>query len=505
MPTWLILYDKQRNYSVVRLTYNPQKSCLVIYFLVKLNHKRVLTSDLIQSKLQSMMIEEILKQQEGKNLEFKENAKSLDKILNTAVAFSNTAGGRIVIGIEDKTLKIIGVDDVYKLEESISTAISDAIIPQIVPNIEVLNWHGINILLIEIFPGSQRPYYIKSKGDQQSTYVRIGSTNRLADSFIIESLRRTRLPTTFDEEVIAHSSFSDLDFTLACDVFSHINKLNQKNLLTLGITSQDGGKEKVTYGGMILFGKDKERFLPDAWIQAGRFKGTNKVHILDSQKIAVPFIKSVDESMSFMRKHLNIALVIKDIQHIEEWSIPQVAIRETVMNAILHCDYSLGGSPIRIAIFDDRLEIENPGILPFGMTFEHFHMGVSKVRNRVIARVFQEIKFIERWGSGINRIKESCHNAGLRAPLFEEIGYHFRVTLFKEKIYDNPVTGVEKNIMDVLSRTNGLSTKDIADEIELSARQVRKYLIKLIEKGKIIEIKRSLNDPEKKYFIKTME
>ena len=184
-----------------------------------------MTSDLIQSKVQSMMIEEILKQQEGKNLEFKENAKPLEKILNTAVAFSNTAGGRIVISIEDKTLKIIGVENAHKLEESISTAITDAIAPQVVPNIEILNWHGINILLIEIFPGSQRPYYIKSKDDQQLTYVRIGSTNRLAASFMIESLRRTQLPTTFDEEVIPHSSFSDLDFTLACDVFSHIKKI----------------------------------------------------------------------------------------------------------------------------------------------------------------------------------------------------------------------------------------------------------------------------------------
>ena len=462
-----------------------------------------MTSDLIQSKVQSMMIEEILKQQEGKNLEFKENAKPLEKILNTAVAFSNTAGGRIVISIEDKTLKIIGVENAHKLEESISTAISDAIAPQVVPNIEILNWNGINILLIEIFPGSQRPYYIKSKGDQQSTYIRIGSTNRLADAFMIESLRRTRLPTTFDEEVISHSSFSDLDFTLACDVFSPIKKINKKNLLTLGITSQDKGKEKATYGGMILFGKDKERFLPDAWIQAGRFKGTNKVHILDSQKIAVPFVKSIDEVMGFIRKHLNVALIIEDIQHVEEWSIPQVAIRETVINAILHCDYSLGGSPIRVAIFDDRLEIENPGILPFGMTFEHFHMGVSKVRNRVIARIFQEIKTIERWGSGIGRIKEFCHNAGLLSPLFEEIGHHFRVTLFREKIYDMPVIGVEKNIMAALSHKNGLSTREIADEVELSARQVRKYLITLIEKGKVIEIKRNLNDPEKKYFLKT--
>jgi ATP-dependent DNA helicase RecG len=130
-------------------------------------------------------------------------------------------------------------------------------------------------------------------------------------------------------------------------------------------------------------------------------------------------------------------------------------------------------------------------------------MGVSKVRNRVIARIFQETKFIERWGSGIGRIKESCHNSGLRPPLFEEISHHFRVTLFREKIYDMPVTGVEKNIIATLSHKDGLSTQEIAGAVDLSTRQVRKYLITLIEKGKIIEIKRNLNDPEKKYFLKT--
>jgi ATP-dependent DNA helicase RecG len=86
------------------------------------------------------------------------------------------------------------------------------------------------------------------------------------------------------------------------------------------------------------------------------------------------------------------------------------------MNAIVHADYAQQGAPIRIALFDDRIEIENPGLLPFGLTIEDIMQGVSKLRNRVIGRVFHELHLIERWGSGIQRMTSACQEAGLRAP-----------------------------------------------------------------------------------------
>lgn len=364
-----------------------------------------LTSEILHSKFQTMILEDLIKADEGKCLEFKENIDSHKKILATIIAFANTAGGKLLIGVQDKTRYITGVEQPHLLEEAVSNMISDAISPQIVPNIEILNWQNRYVLMVEVFPGNDRPYFLKSKGEEKSSYVRVGSTNRIADKFMVESLRRTRNIKVFDEEIMYEASSEVIDFRLASELFEPVRSITEKSLITLGILAQERDKTYPTIGGLILFGVEKERYLPDAWIQAGAFKGVDKTYIFDSQKINTPFVKAVEEVMSFIRKHLNISLIMSgNIQHREAWSIPQTAIREAVVNAVVHADYSLSGSPIRVAIFDDRLEIDNPGLLPFGITLEQIKQGISKIRNRVIARVFQELGIIEQWGSGIQRI-----------------------------------------------------------------------------------------------------
>ena len=120
----------------------------------------------------------------------------------------------------------------------------------------------------------------------------------------------------------------------------------------------------------------------------------------------------------------------------------------------------------------------------------------------MISRVFHELKLIERWGSGVHRIIDACESAGLQKPTFEEIGTSFRVTLFKKKIHEEKLSSTEQKIRDLLADSSGLSTKKIADSIGMSSRQVREFLIGLLNKGVILEIKRNDNDPEKKYFLR---
>ena len=130
-----------------------------------------------------------------------------------------------------------------------------------------------------------------------------------------------------------------------------------------------------------------------------------------------------------LAKHLTREAVIGPVKRTDLWTLPVVAVREAVMNAIVHADYAQQGAPIRVALFDDRLEIENPGLLPFGLTIEDIQKGISKLCNRVVGRVFQELGLMEHWGSGIQRMTAACQDQGLDAPNFEEIGTHFRVTL----------------------------------------------------------------------------
>src|SRR5712691_10183578 len=152
-----------------------------------------------------------------------------------------------------------------------------------------------------------------------------------------------------------------------------------------------------------------------------------------------------------------------------------VAVREAIMNAIVHADYAQHGAPIRVALFDDRLEVENPGLLPFGLTIEDIQKGISKLRNRVIGRVFQKLGLIEHWGSGIQRMTAACHERGLDAPRFEEIGTHFRVTLSAIRRRAPAKDERDQAILDALAMgaERGLSTADVARLLGLSPRAAR--------------------------------
>jgi predicted HTH transcriptional regulator len=153
-----------------------------------------------------------------------------------------------------------------------------------------------------------------------------------------------------------------------------VRTITLRDLETLRLVTDHQGRKVPTVGGMLLFGRERERHFPDAWIQAGRFRGADKSGIVDRAEIH---------------------------------SFPVSAI-EAVINAVAHTDYAQRGAPIRVSIFEDRLEVENPGLLPFGLTIEDLHHGISKLRNRVIGRVFHTLDLIEQWGSGVQRMTAAC-------------------------------------------------------------------------------------------------
>lgn len=176
-------------------------------------------------------------------------------------------------------------------------------------------------------------------------------------------------------------------------------------------------------------------------------------------------------------------------------------MREAIINAVTHADYSQLGAPIRLSIFQDRLEIENPGLLPFGLTIEEIAGGVSKLRNRVIGRIFNELKLVERWGSGIQRIISACEENGLEKPKFEEIGTHFRVTIYTQPRREPLLDSQDQHILSLLTR-NSLSTHKISKNIKLSSRATRTRLASLLGRGLIIQMGSGPHDPTKHFFIK---
>ncbi len=442
----------------------------------------------------------LLTRLEGKTLEFKRDLSSADGVLKTIVAFANTAGGTLLLGVEDRTARVRGVRDALGLEEQLANLISDSVAPRLAPDIEILPWRRTQVIGVEVHPSPTRPHYLKREGVDSGTYVRVGSTNRRADAELVQELRRTARGESFDEQPMPDLDSEAIDFRAASESFAPVRKLAKRDLESLRLIDRHQGRLVPTVGGVLLFGRERERHFPDAWIQAGRFDGTNKARITDQAEIRSFPVRAIEEAIAFVAKHSLHGVEIGAVRRTERWNLPPVAVREAVINAVAHADYAQRGAPTRVSIFDNRLEIENPGLLPFGLTVEDLEHGVSKLRNRVIGRVFHALGLIEQWGSGVQRMLAACREAGLAPLRFEEIATRFRVTIYAERVSRPVLDDTDQAIVDALSDGKGKLTSELATVIGLTPRATRTRLARLVGSGLLRELGTGPQDPRRRYF-----
>ncbi|MCP4680589.1 MAG: hypothetical protein GY854_34925 [Deltaproteobacteria bacterium] len=369
-----------------------------------------------------MEIKDLVTYPEGKSLEFKRDTSSLKPILKTLVAFANTAGGTLVIGLEDSG-ELRGVSNAKMEEERIANAVAESIAPALFPDIEIATIEDVDLLVVHVarWPG---PYFLKADGATRGVYVRLGSTNRRASPEAIEELKRELRHRAFDQLPCIGAELEDLDIESAKRVFSVKGRdVDEAKLESLGVLVRYGDTLIPSNGGVILFGLDTTRrsSFPDARVRCARFQGTGKSRFLDQLDIEVSVLDAIEEIVRFVRRNTRLAAKIEGLRRQDIPEYPQIALREGLVNAVAHTDYSLNGMNIRVAIFDDRLEIENPGTFPFGLTVNDLKAGVSRIRNPVIARVLHELELMEYWGSGYKRMSEDCQEGGYPLPEWVEL------------------------------------------------------------------------------------
>jgi len=446
-----------------------------------------------------MDLVELLKHAEGKTLEFKRQLSAPDGVLKTLVAFANTAGGTLLLGVEDRTGHVRGVAEPLDMEERLASLISDRIAPRLLPEIEILPWRRTQVLAVQVHPSPSRPHHLIREGVERGVYVRVGSTNRRADRELIEELRRFTRGESYDEQPMPGLDSEALDFRAASESFARVRKLTRRDLRTLRMLTDHQGRTVPTVGGLLLFGRERTEHFPDAWVQAGRFGGRDRSRILDRAEIRSHPVRAIEEAVAFVAKHALHGAEIGPVRRRESWNLPPVAVREAVINAVAHADYAQRGAPLRVAIFDDRLEVENPGLLPFGLTIEDLSHGVSKLRNRVIGRVFHTLGLIEQWGSGVQRMMSACREMGLPPPRFEELATRFRVTLSTERVGPPSFDERDRSILDALADDEALLTSEIAAIIGLTPRATRTRLARLVEQGHLRELGTGPQDPKRRY------
>lgn len=183
---------------------------------------------------------------------------------------------------------------------------------------------------------------------------------------------------------------------------------------------------------MILFGlpEIRETYFPYAEVRCARFKGTSRSEFIDRLNIEGGILAAIDEVPKFIRRNTKMAGKFGDMRRRDIPEYPVEGLREALTNAIAHANYEVTGSRIFIAIYDDRLEIQNPGIMMPGMSIEQFKAGVSRIRNPVIAKTLGQLELIEEWGSGYKRIQDACEQGGYPLPEWEEFGSALRVTFY---------------------------------------------------------------------------
>lgn len=386
---------------------------------------------------------DLLARPEGRTLDFKREEVALQKALKTIVSFANTSGGTLVLGVADDG-SLPGVSDVKLQEERYANAIASGITPALVVDHRPVEHEGADLLLVRVprFPG---PFALTSEveTEHEGIYVRLGSTSRPATPEQRDELRREATAQAWDERPCNGATLDDLDTGAAEAAFEAVGRrVDAAALESLKLVVRHGDQKVPSNGGIVLFGTvdARQRLVPGARFRCARFLGTTKDEILDRLDVADTVLAALGppedtvgpghlgEVRAFIRRNTRMAARIEGEmrrQNIPEY--PARALREVLANAVAHADYSQRTMPLRVQIYDDRLEVENPGGWPLGFDEEDFKNGVSKIRNPVIARVLHELDFIEGWGSGYERIQSTCEKGGYPMPVWEEAGPVLRV------------------------------------------------------------------------------
>lgn len=434
--------------------------------------------------MDTINIEKIINDTENDTIEFKQNLSGTKSFIKDICAFANTNGGFIIIGIDDKTKKITGIskDDIFQLEEKVANIIADNFDNRPSYIVRTKNIKGKLLLCFKIYPGEFVPYFIKKQGKKEGTYVRLGSTSRPASQEEIKELERRKENISFDATEVIQAHKNNLDYPLIEKTLEQIAAKNDlvhpgvsdKLLESLKIIKKSGNNYTPTVGGLLLFGyKDKiEQYLPQAKVKCARFKGNLPVEYLDKKEFSGSLINQVENTIKFYKLNEQKYAQINDLYREEDYIIPLTAIREAVVNAIVHRNYSISGADIKFNIFDDYIEIISPGKLPFGITKQDLGQGISEVRNKVIARMFLKLALIEQWGQGIVKIIELTTQKGLKKPSFEERSNFFKVTLYKQK---------QELLPESPPATTSINNKNSINE-KLSTMHFRKYSLDEIQK-----------------------
>lgn len=454
-------------------------------------------------------IESIVKQGEGYNAEFKVRIPTkIKEVTEEVCAFANAAGGVLLIGVDDNNeIKGVAIDNGKR--SAIQNSIRE-INPPLNPQMYGVEVKGKMVWVIEVFTGSQKPYTLSG-----AIYVRQGPNTQKITS--VEQMRDFFQQSDriyFDEapcyEFDINQNLDEVafeSFRKDAGISSGISK--EQIIQNLKLTLPNGVFKN---GAVLFFGKSPESFFDKAVIRCLYFDGNTKTQILDDKVFGGSLMHQYHQAMQWVKGKIDVRYEIEGSGPRKEvWEIPEVVFKEILINSLAHRDYYDKGGRITIEVFEDRIEVTNPGGLVSAIQPSDFGFK-SHSRNPLIFGLFERIDMVEQVGSGISRIRETLLAVGLPEPVFKTVGlftvllkkrsksserssersseksalhWETYVRMIKEKA-PFKINKSQWEIIRMIAENNQVTIQEMAEKAGISTRAVEKNLEKL-KAGKILE------------------
>ncbi|MCC8091494.1 MAG: putative DNA binding domain-containing protein [Oscillospiraceae bacterium] len=414
---------------------------------------------------------------EGELVELK--SEVVGDICKEVIAFANTKGGTLYIGVADDG-SVVGVQSADKVTLQINNMVRDSIKPDVTMFVryETQTIDGKQIVAVVVQKGTDRPYYLTSKGLKPSgVYVRNGtSTDPSTDTAIRKMIKETD-GDCFED---MRSLEQNLTFKTASAMFAQYQvPFDAAKMQTLGMISPDG-----IYTNVAFLLSDQ----CSSVIKAATFSGVDKSEFQDRQEFSGSLFQQMEEMYDYLNRRNQIKATFGGLHRIDTRDYPEEALREALLNSIVHRDYSFSASTL-ISVYHDRIEFVSVGGLADGITLDDILLGLSVCRNPKLAAVFYRLKLIEAYGTGMPKIMKAYEGSGLK-PKIEVTNNAFKIALpncntaaKKTETASNVLSHDEAQIL-AFAETNGqIVRSDVDTLLDVSQATANRILKRMVAKG----------------------
>lgn len=430
----------------------------------------------------------IFPERESKLIEFKSKVPRFDALIKTSIAFANAAGGRIIIGVDDISHEVVGItnDDRNKIYDDFPNSLYDSTNPSLIAQIYEQNFGEHSVLIIEIPASPRKPYFLKSKGISNGTYIRVGSSTRKATQEYIEDLTREAHRVNYDEEII-HEDIEILSKDLLHEFFGA--KVTKKRLLAEKIIARKpANKEQYcpTIAGILMFTETSHDYIPESLVRCTQFKGIEGRDILRTEDIMGTLEQQATNSLKTLTNWLITHYELRGVKLTGQIPVPTDALREAIINALLHRKYTIPGAT-KIAIYDNRIEIFSPGCFPGLVDINSLGDGTTYLRNPTLVRLAYQVALVETRGTGIRLIYDSCKKAGIKKPIYHEEADFVKIVFYLEPDTDS-YESERDAIMAFAKLQKNVTAQQVADYLSVSRNTAIRKLSELIDANLIRKV-----------------